>query len=225
VVGLRRQRHDDALAFERRAVLGKIIADQRQLAAHARNRPDAGPGAAGQDFAAGEDQTGIAAEGLAQSGDRQAEAGRAGVAIAEAAKLQIGDAQAPRGKPRVARAEPEPAPARLKEAGDRFARALPDAVEAEVEQFGNLRHEMGGVLFRGAVAGDGLEQMRRLAAGIDERHEYARRHGSNSSTSKPASSASSTSCAESVSRSAPKRSNMPSATKVSPALTRAWRPA
>ncbi len=229
VLGLGRQRHDDALAFEGGAVLGEIIADERKLAAHARDRPDPrrarARGAGGENLAGGEDEAGVAPEGLAQRGDGQPEAGRARVAVAEAAELKIGNAQMPGLEARVARAQPQTPAPRLDEAHHRLARALADAVEAEVEQFCDLRHEAGGMVLRRSLAGDRLEQMRRLAMGIDERYKHAGAHGSMSSTSIWASSASSNSSAAKSRRTMPKRSNAPSPNQVSPARARAGRPA
>ena len=136
-----------------------------------------------EDLAGGEDDVGVAAERLAHRRERQAEAGRARVLVRQAADLKLGNAQVPWGDAAVAMAEPQPRAARGDKAGHRLAHGLADAIEPEIEQFGDLRHKARGMRLGREVAGDRLEHLRSFAVRADQGHEDARGHGARSRSS------------------------------------------
>ena len=121
----------------------------------------------------------------------------------------------------VAAAEPQLGAARCDKAGRRLAHRLADAVEAEIEQLGDLRHELRRMRLGSKIAGDRFEQLRAFAIRADQGHEDASGHGWASSSSissreksaRVSASTSSTTCRR------PSRSNTPSICSPSPRRT------
>ena len=206
-------------------MLDDVVADQRQLAAQAADRADRDGRRAGRvgqhDLAGGEDDAGVAAERLADRRQRQAEPGRTRVLVRQAADLQFGNAQVPRIDAAVAAAEPQLGAPRGDEAGRRLAHRLADAVEAEIEQLGDLRHQLGRMRLGGEIAGDRFEQLRAFAVRADQGHEDASGHGwaSSSSISSRENSARVSASASSTTCRRPSRSNTPSICSASPRRT------
>src|ERR1700730_12859575 len=125
----------------------------------------------------------------------------------------------------VAPPEPQFGAARVDEPRHRLANGLPDAVEAEVEKFGNLRQKPGGMRFGRSFPGDRLKDWRRFAVRADERHEHASDHSAPSSSwsSKADKSASLIAASSNTRCSRPSRSKTPSAVRLAPKRTRAAR--
>ena len=206
-------------------MLDDVVADQRQLAAQAADRADRDgrrAGGAGQhDLAGGEDDVGVAAERLADRRQGQAETGRTRVLVRQAADLQFGNAQIPTIDVAVAAAEPQLGAPRGDETGRRLAHRLADAVEAEIEQLGDLRHQFGWMRLGGEIAGDRFEQLRPFAVRADQGHEDASGHGwaSRSSISSREKSARVSASASSTTCRRPSRSKTPTTCSASPRLT------
>ena len=96
--------------------------------------------------------------------------------------MQIGDAQIPRIDAPVAPPKPEFGAPRVDETGHRLADGLPYTVKAEVEKFGNLRQEPGGMRLGRNLSGNRLKHLRGFAVRADKRHEHASDHSAPSSS-------------------------------------------